>query len=85
MLRQMEGIDQVAVIGVPDERLGEVGKACIIRQRGATITADWGRAGSRVGFETASLAILAISANDGRFFGDTADNLLGKRGIGEGA
>ncbi len=31
MLRQMEGIDQVAVIGVPDERLGEVGKACIIR------------------------------------------------------
>ncbi len=40
MLRQMEGIDQVAVIGVPDERLGEVGKACIIRQRGATLTAQ---------------------------------------------
>lgn len=39
ILRQMEGVDQVSVIGVPDKRLGEVGKAYIIRQRGSVISA----------------------------------------------
>jgi len=39
MLLQMEGIAQVAVIGVPDQRLGEVGKAYIVRQHGFNITA----------------------------------------------
>jgi acyl-CoA synthetase (AMP-forming)/AMP-acid ligase II len=39
MLRQMEGVDQAAVVGVPDARMGEVGKAYIIRAHGSTITA----------------------------------------------
>lgn len=32
------GVAQVAVIGIPDERMGEVGKAFIVKMPGATIT-----------------------------------------------
>ena len=39
ILMQMPGIAQAAVIGVPDERMGEVGKAFIIRRPGADINA----------------------------------------------
>ena len=38
ILMQMPGVAQVAVIGVPDERLGEVGKAFIIPRAGAQLT-----------------------------------------------
>ena len=38
LLMQMPGVQQAAVIGVPDERMGEVGKAFIIRSPGSTIT-----------------------------------------------
>jgi HIP---CoA ligase len=37
MLLRHEGIGQVAVIGVPDERLGEVGKAFIVPAAGASL------------------------------------------------
>ena len=30
-LMRLEGVDDVAVVGVPDERLGEVGKAYVVR------------------------------------------------------
>jgi acyl-CoA synthetase (AMP-forming)/AMP-acid ligase II len=33
-------VADVAVIGVPDERLGEVGKAFIVPKPGATLTED---------------------------------------------
>jgi acyl-CoA synthetase (AMP-forming)/AMP-acid ligase II len=33
-------VAQVAVIGVPDERMGEVGMAFVIRREGATLTAE---------------------------------------------
>lgn len=35
ILMQMPGVAQAAVIGIPDERMGEVGKAFIIRKAGA--------------------------------------------------
>ncbi len=34
----LEGVAQVAVIGIPDERLGEVGKAFIVPRAGAALT-----------------------------------------------
>jgi acyl-CoA synthetase (AMP-forming)/AMP-acid ligase II len=34
------GVQQVAVIGVPDTRLGEVGMAFVVRPRGSTATAS---------------------------------------------
>jgi acyl-CoA synthetase (AMP-forming)/AMP-acid ligase II len=37
---QMPGVAQASVIGVPDERMGELGKAFIIRRPGAELSAD---------------------------------------------
>lgn len=37
-LSSLEGVSQVAVIGVPDERMGEVGKAYIVKVPGANLS-----------------------------------------------
>ena len=39
-LAGLPGVMHCAVVGVPDERLGEVGRAFIVRALGATLTAD---------------------------------------------
>ena len=39
-LARLEGVADVAVVGVPDERMGEVGKAYVVRADGATLTED---------------------------------------------
>jgi acyl-CoA synthetase (AMP-forming)/AMP-acid ligase II len=39
-LMRMEGIADVAVVGVPDERMGEVGKAYVVVTPGADVTPD---------------------------------------------
>ena len=39
-LARLEGVADVAVIGVPDERLGEVGRAFIVRRPGSDIDAE---------------------------------------------
>jgi len=39
-LARLDGVAESVVIGVPDDRLGEVGKAFVLRRPGATITAD---------------------------------------------
>ncbi|WP_280265197.1 FadD3 family acyl-CoA ligase [Nocardia wallacei] len=39
-LARLDGVAESAVIGVPDERMGEVGKAYIVRRSGATLTED---------------------------------------------
>ena len=39
-LLQMPGIGEVAVIGVPDERLGEVGMAFVVAAPGQSLTID---------------------------------------------
>lgn len=39
-LLQMPGMGEIAVIGVPDERLGEVGMAFVVPAPGQTLTAD---------------------------------------------
>ncbi len=38
VLARLEGVADVAVVGVPDERLGEVGKAFVVRAEGAALT-----------------------------------------------
>ncbi|RMI28277.1 FadD3 family acyl-CoA ligase [Nocardia stercoris] len=38
-LRRLDGVADVAVIGIPDTRMGEVGKAFIVRQPGSGLTA----------------------------------------------
>ncbi len=40
-LARLEGVADVAVVGVPDERMGEIGKAYVVRAEGATL--DRGR------------------------------------------
>ena len=48
MLADHPGIAQVAVVGIPDERMGEVGVACIVPKAGSTFDAKellaWSRA-----------------------------------------
>jgi acyl-CoA synthetase (AMP-forming)/AMP-acid ligase II len=39
-LARMEGVADVAVIGVADDRMGEVGKAYVVRRAGSEITAE---------------------------------------------
>ena len=39
-LTRLDGVADVAVVGVPDERMGEVGKAYVVRAEGATLTGD---------------------------------------------
>ncbi len=39
-LARLDGVAESAVIGVPDERMGEVGKAFVVRRDGATLTGD---------------------------------------------
>jgi acyl-CoA synthetase (AMP-forming)/AMP-acid ligase II len=39
-LARLDGVAEAAVIGVPDERLGEVGLALIVPRTGATLTVD---------------------------------------------
>ena len=36
----MKGVGEVAVIGIPDERLGEVGMAFIVPEPGKSLTSD---------------------------------------------
>ncbi|MDT4894397.1 MAG: HIP---CoA ligase [Pseudonocardiales bacterium] len=40
LLARLDGVAETAVIGVPDERLGEVGKVFVIRRPGATVTEE---------------------------------------------
>jgi acyl-CoA synthetase (AMP-forming)/AMP-acid ligase II len=39
-LARMDGVADVAVIGIPDERMGEVGKAFVVRRPDSVITAE---------------------------------------------
>ncbi|MGV9301475.1 AMP-binding enzyme [Amycolatopsis sp. NPDC003676] len=39
-LARLDGVAESAVIGIPDERMGEVGKAVVVRKAGSTLTAD---------------------------------------------
>ncbi len=39
-LARLDGIADVAVVGVPDERMGEVGKAYVVRAEGSSLTED---------------------------------------------
>ncbi|WP_206050718.1 FadD3 family acyl-CoA ligase [Nocardioides speluncae] len=39
-LARLDGVVESAVVGVPDERLGEVGRAFVVRRDGATLTED---------------------------------------------
>jgi acyl-CoA synthetase (AMP-forming)/AMP-acid ligase II len=39
-LARFDGVADVAVVGVPDDRLGEVGKAFVVRRDGAALEAD---------------------------------------------
>jgi HIP---CoA ligase len=40
VLARLDGVADVAVVGVPDERMGEIGKAYVVRAEGATLTED---------------------------------------------
>jgi acyl-CoA synthetase (AMP-forming)/AMP-acid ligase II len=40
VLMRHDGVSEVAVIGVPDERMGEVGKAFVVPRTGASLTTD---------------------------------------------
>jgi acyl-CoA synthetase (AMP-forming)/AMP-acid ligase II len=40
VLMRMDGVADVAVVGVPDERMGEVGRAYVVRAEGSTLTED---------------------------------------------
>src|SRR5690606_14734306 len=37
-LARLDGVAESAVIGVPDERMGEVGKAVVVRKAGSNLT-----------------------------------------------
>jgi acyl-CoA synthetase (AMP-forming)/AMP-acid ligase II len=39
-LARLDGVADVAVVGVPDDRLGEVGKAYVVRADGSPLTED---------------------------------------------
>jgi acyl-CoA synthetase (AMP-forming)/AMP-acid ligase II len=39
-LARLDGVADVAVVGVPDERLGEVGRAYVVRAEGSSLTED---------------------------------------------
>jgi acyl-CoA synthetase (AMP-forming)/AMP-acid ligase II len=39
-LMRLDGVADVAVVGVPDERMGEVGKAYVVRAGGSEVSAD---------------------------------------------
>jgi acyl-CoA synthetase (AMP-forming)/AMP-acid ligase II len=39
-LARLDGVADVAVVGVPDERMGEVGKAYVVRADGSSLTED---------------------------------------------
>ena len=39
-LARLDGVADVAVVGVPDERMGEVGKAYVVARRGRALTED---------------------------------------------
>jgi acyl-CoA synthetase (AMP-forming)/AMP-acid ligase II len=39
-LARLDGVADVAVVGVPDERMGEVGKAYVVRAQGANLAED---------------------------------------------
>ncbi|HET9423133.1 MAG TPA: long-chain fatty acid--CoA ligase, partial [Nocardioides sp.] len=39
-LARLDGVADVAVVGVPDERMGEVGKAYVVRADGTGLTED---------------------------------------------
>jgi acyl-CoA synthetase (AMP-forming)/AMP-acid ligase II len=40
VLARLDGVVESAVVGVPDDRLGEVGKAFVVRRSGATLDSD---------------------------------------------
>ncbi|MCX6395996.1 MAG: FadD3 family acyl-CoA ligase [Propionibacteriales bacterium] len=39
-LARLDGVADVAVIGVPDERMGEIGKAVVVRKAGSDLTSE---------------------------------------------
>ena len=40
MLYQLDGVAETAVIGVPDDRWGEVGRAFVVRKSGSNLTEE---------------------------------------------
>jgi acyl-CoA synthetase (AMP-forming)/AMP-acid ligase II len=39
-LARLDGVVESAVVGVPDERMGEVGKAYVVRRDGSSLAAE---------------------------------------------